>query len=213
MHGRDHRPGGTDPIPGLRNGAWAILAGTEFDVDGTPSSTLPASTSAQVIFTSFVTGGDLGVFATHNSGTRPSYPIPDPSGFHNSSGDQWVYAVKTGVLVYNLDIGFEGGPTTFPISVVRDDGDSIYQGGEAFGPQCWKYTPDSSGIIFSWFSIRPIDNDPSDMADEGGQGLYYGFSLNVQNEDSSDHTILSGVNIELQIGWFPVEPGQLNTYY
>lgn len=211
MHGRDHRPGGEDPIPGVGSPAWAILYGTQFKTGGSSSATIAASATGIPEWTNFTIGGEPGVFATHNAGVRPSYPIPDASGFHNTTGDEWIFTVKPGTIIAYFDSmwGDAGG---WPLRITRDDGDSTYQGGENFGPQGW-WAASGGTANFSYSFIRPLDNDPGDEASDGGQGLYYVFSLNVQNLDTGPHTLDGSNNLNLYIQWWPIVPGVITDIY
>ncbi len=211
QHGSRHRPEGTDPIPGVGSSAWAILSATEFTTGGGTSSTIAATDSGLVQWSSFVTSGEPGVFATHDHPVRPTYPIPPASDFHNTAGDSYLFTVKPGIIIAYLDSAWAGAPG-WNIELVRTDGDSSYQGGENLGPQAW-FGPAAGAGFYTWSFIRPIDNDPSDDVSTGGQGLYYVFGVQVVNNDSSSHTLDGSDNINMYVQWVPIDsPGITNVY-
>ncbi len=203
QHGSRHRPEGTDPIPGVGGGAWAILTGHQFYFLAGNSSTLPATTSAPLSFQHLTVGGDMNVFATHNTVDYPGYSgvVPPVGDFNNSAGDTWVFAVKSGFLTFNLDLIWTHPTAAFPLNVAWNPGDAPTNA-LPFGPQAWE----GSGDVFSAMSMQLLDNYIGDLP----SSQYYSMLVSVINDDSSSHVLDSWV---LTISWTSTAPSQQNNVY
>lgn len=208
MHGRDHRPGGTDPIPGVGSGAAAMLFGNEVNISGSSTAVIGAGQTGVCLFSAFQAIGDLSVFATHDTVNYPGFanPLPKQSAFNNSSGDDWLFALGSGLVTFTFDVTFEAGP--FPIAVSVGPGNSNNDGTDPLGPQGWY---DSTSVpSFSWASSRPIANDDF-LA--GSPGFYTEMQFQIQNQDSSDHTLDSQNGFVVTALWEPIVPGSQVAYY
>lgn len=117
MHGRDHRPGGTDPIPGLGGLVWAFLDSgvTEANCAASSTTRLPSDTSTfyTTDTTVFDTAANTGIYGIRilADGHYAVWVSAQPTITHSpTSGDSFALDVLGGGSL--TDFSF-GGPSSF----------------------------------------------------------------------------------------------------
>jgi hypothetical protein len=166
-HGRDHRKGGEDPIPGIFGSA--AIANLQFS--GT--LTLTASDNQNIGFTSFKTS-DTSVFGTNSLG------IGSPAT--NTSGDTTLLLQQFGLYIAFGSAGWDSG--TFPLATFVD-----------LLTEANFYTVEKTNIEFlttnTFAGTAGLIQPQSIQATWVDSGSENAIRLVVQNHDSSSHTVTS----------------------